>query len=89
MKNDNCIVLSIDDYENESEFWRGVSEITNNLLKGKYEVLIRYQDVGVYTISFAYDPFHTPDYGCDRFMLVSPDEEESIEIAREPDEEEE
>lgn len=64
-------------YKTDGEFWCEVAQLICILTKQEYQVLFRYEDCGVYVIDIAYDP-HKEDFGDDRFMKVTAEEEEDI-----------
>ena len=44
--------------------------------------MVRYEDCGVYIIEYAYDPHKSEMWGCDRYMLVTEEEQDHIESRR-------
>lgn len=83
------LAIKKDKYRNEKDFFEAVGRLLDILTTNDYEVLFRHEDCGVYPVEFAYDPYHTPDYGADRFVRVTEDEEEQVWTLRESSEEHE
>lgn len=77
-----CIVLDKEKYNSEADFWADITTILKVLTSNDYEVLFRLDDCDIYILEFAYDSNHVPEYGDDRFMLVTEEEEEMILDAR-------
>ena len=67
-------------YKNEELMWADIVDVSRILIKQDYEVLIRYEDCGVYILEYAYDPDKVP--GCDMFMVVTYEEADMIENLR-------
>ena len=84
---DNSITLCMDKYKTEGDFWVTVSQLIHILTEQDYQVLFRYDDCGVYVIEIAHDQ-HKYDFGSDRFMKVTAEEEEDILWNREKHDEE-
>lgn len=78
----NHIVVCKDKYENEGEFLADVISLIDFLTRMDYEVLVRFEDCGVYVLELAYDP-HKIDCDDNRFMKVTADEERAIICNRE------
>lgn len=64
-------------YDTEEEFGIAFSRQIELLTEQDYIVLVRYEEEDIYVINYCYDNIHN-DYGADRFMLVSSDEEGEI-----------
>lgn len=82
--NPNYIAMVRDNYSNDQEFAQAISEAVLLFTKNNYQVLISHEDLGVYRLDYADDPYHT-DYGSERFMYVTLDEEENIQYSRKND----
>ena len=78
--NKRQISFDSEKYENEELMWADIVNVSRILIRQNYEVLIRYEDCGVYILEYAYDPNELP--GCDMFMCVTPDEADMIETHR-------
>ena len=74
---DSHIEICKGKYKSDTEFWTHVASLLDVLTKQDYNVLFRYEDVGVYVLEFAYDP-RKAEFGSDRFMKVSAEEEERL-----------
>lgn len=70
------MVLNINDYADDSEFWKDVSDIMRVLTKQNYDVLFRYEDCGIYIVQYAVNP--SMEYGDERFELISQSEYEKL-----------
>ena len=70
------IVLCKDKCQKDSEFWQDVSKISDVLTKHGYDVLFKYDDVGVYYIQYNYNSYN--DFGENRFMSVTEQEQQKI-----------
>ena len=86
VKPENYIAMVRDKYKNDEEFTRVMGDVVLFLTKNDYQVLVTYEDVGVYRIEYADDPCHT-DYSTPRFMCVSCEEQEDLWFQREKEEE--
>ena len=64
--------------------WNDITAVSKILIRQQYEILVRCDDlsVGVYIIEYAYDPHNSELWGCDRYMLVTEEEQEHIENRR-------
>lgn len=80
--NPSYIAMVRDNYSSNQEFAQAIGEAILLFIKNKYQVLISHEDCGVYRLDYADDPYHT-DYGSERFMYVTFDEEEDIQCLRE------
>ena len=78
----NYIVLDRKKYDREEEFWIDVSKFMDLLTKNDYDVLFRYEDCDIYVLEIATDPRMEPELGEDRFIKVTAEEEEQIELSR-------
>ncbi len=79
---DNSIAVCKDKCKNDAEFWFAIAQLIRFLTEQDYQVLFRYEDCGVYVIDIAHDQ-HKEDWGSDRFMKVTANEEEDILWKRE------
>lgn len=70
------MALNISDYNNDTEFWKDVSDIMRILTKQNYDVLFRYEDCGIYIIEYAISP--SMEYSDERFELITQDEYEKL-----------
>lgn len=73
----NTIVMIRSNYKSDEEFWSEIVKQLKILVDNNYEILFGYEDCGVYTIDFTHDPQHE-DLGEERFICVTPEEEEAI-----------
>ena len=79
-KNDlrpNSIAFSMDSYKTKDEFWKAVADQLRLLTDQDYYVLFRMDDCGVYVIEYEHDP-HIEEWGCNRFMYVTSEEEDEV-----------
>lgn len=81
--NNKRIVLVKNDYQEDSDFWEDISKLTDVLTKHGYDVLFKYDDVGVYTIDYAYNPEKNAEFGAERFMEITQQQQEKILAERE------
>lgn len=58
------------------EFWKDVSELIRILSKYNYDVLVRYDDCGVYIIEYCVNP--KMEFGNERFEKISEEEYEKL-----------
>ena len=84
---ENKIVICNDKYKEPEDFWIDVVKIIDTLTKQDYEVLFRYEDCGIYTVEFAYDPSVVPEFEAERFLKVTQDEEDKILFERDNEDE--
>lgn len=70
------MVLEINDYSKEEDFWNDVSNLIRILTKQNYDVLFRYEDCGVYIIEYAVN--RSMEYGDERFELITQNEYEML-----------
>ena len=61
----------------KEEFWRAVADQLRLLTDQDYYVLFRMDDCGVYVIEYEHDP-HIEEWGYNRFMYVTPEEENEV-----------
>lgn len=79
-KNDirpNSIAFSMDSYKTKEEFWKAVADQLRLLTEQDYYALFRMDDCGVYVIEYEYNP-HIEEWGCNRFMYVTSEEEDEV-----------
>ena len=79
-KNDlrpTSIAFSMDSYKTKDEFWKAVADQLRLLTDQDYYVLFRMDDCGVYVIEYEHDP-HIEEWGCNRFMYVTSEEEDEV-----------
>lgn len=82
MINQRHITFDREKYDSEADFWADITTMIKVLTNNDYEVLFRLDDCSIYVLEFAYDSNHVPEFGEDRFMLVTEEEEEAIIDAR-------
>lgn len=73
----NMFTICRDNYNSDEDMWADIAIIARILTKNAREVLVRYEDCGVYIIEDTYDPHHT-DYGTPRFAVITADEEDEL-----------
>ena len=78
--NKRQISFDSEKYKNDDLMWDDIFSVSKVLIKQDYQVLIRYEDCGVYILEYAYEPNKLP--GCDMFMCVTPDEADMIDMHR-------
>lgn len=86
----NKIVVSRDSYNSEKDMFNAIGELINHLTRNGEECLVYADDIncGIYVIAHAHDNA-TEDWGENRFMLVTSDEEDEILQKRKEEAEEE
>lgn len=62
----------------KEEMFKDISVLTEILTKYGYEVKIKYEDCNVYVLEYCYEHSYSDDFGCERFIYVTLDEEEKI-----------
>lgn len=85
---EGAIAFDKSKYNTEEEFYIAFSKQLELLTEQDYIVLVRYEGGDIYVISYCYDNMHE-DYGADRFMLVSSDEEDEVLALRQAQDERE
>lgn len=78
----NEIVLCKDNYNTEKEFKEAIANQLQLLFDNNYEVLVSREDGFAVIMEFTHD-HRSDDWGTDRFMLVTADEEADILYDRE------
>lgn len=73
----NMIAFDKEKYKTEAEFWDALMIVQRTLIEQDYQVLLGYDDCGIYILEYAHNN-NVEDWGDDRFMLVSLEEEEKI-----------
>ena len=76
-----CISICKDNYSSKEDMWKDITNICDILTRNKSKVLITLEDseYGIYRIDYEYDQQATEeDWGCNRFMTVTSDEEYDI-----------
>lgn len=88
---ENKIVVCKSNYDSEQEMFNAIGDIIKHLTRNNEECLVYADDVGigVYVIEHVHDNSKTEDWGTDRFMLVTSEEEDEILAKRDEQEEEE
>lgn len=79
--NTPSISICKDNYASKEDMWKDIANICNVLTRNQKKVLITLEDseYGIYRIDYEYDPQATEeDWGSDRFMTVTSDEEDYI-----------
>lgn len=86
----NKIVVAKDNYNSEQEMFNAIGDIIKHLTRNQEECFVYAADVdyGIYVIAHAHNN-GDEDLGDNRFMLVTPDEEDEILARREETNEEE
>lgn len=85
---EGAIAFDKSKYDTEEEFCVAFSRQLELLTEQDYIALVRYEGGDIYEISYCYDNI-PEDYGADRFMLVSSDEEDEILALRQAQDERE
>lgn len=73
----NTIAFDREKYKTEAEFWDALVVVQRILIEQDYQVLLSYDDCDIYILEYAHNN-NVEDWGDDRFMLVSLEEEEKI-----------
>lgn len=77
------VAFDLSDYKNEKELMNDISMFMLIVMRGGNECRVRYEDCGVYVIEYGHDNNGCDDdWGNDRLMWVSSDEEDDIRAAR-------
>ena len=84
---EGTIAFDRDKYKTEEEFYAEIGKQLDILAKQDYIVRFRYECSDIYILDYCYDNNHT-EYGADRFLLVTLDEEEEVLSRREFDDQE-
>lgn len=66
-----------DAYKTKEEFWKAVSDQLRLLTDQDYYALFRKDDPEIYVIEYEHDP-HVEEWGDNRFMYVTPEEEDEV-----------
>jgi hypothetical protein len=85
--NTPCIVVDSKKYKSEEELWKAIASVCKVLLENENQLLLTYEGIGIYCISYDHDPLHG-EWGVNRFMYVTADESEIILDRREENSEE-
>ena len=73
------VAFDLNNYENEMEMMVDIVNVMTALVHNGYEVLFRYEDCGIYVVEFLPSDY---SLGENRFMVVTPEEEEEIYFNR-------
>ncbi len=86
------IILDRDHYDNQEEFQAALASLIQILTDNHYQLLVS-QDSGLkrlFSVKFLHDPqSEEDDWGCDRFMQVTSEEEDALISNREAEKERE
>lgn len=80
------VAIMRDKYKSDEDMWKAISDVCKIFLENENQLLLTYEDPGVYRIDYAHDPSYE-DWGSERFMCVTADESEYILDRREYSEE--
>lgn len=77
----SCISIRKDNYGSKEDMLKDIANICDILTRNQKKVLITLEDseYGIYRIDYEYDQQATEeDWGCNRFMAVTSEEEDNI-----------
>ena len=77
-----CVVVDREKYKSEEELWKAIASVCKVLLENENQLLLTYEDPGIYCVDYAHDPQYE-EWGSNRFMYVTADESEIILNRRE------
>ena len=80
------IAVERDKYKSDEDTWKAISDVCKVLIENENQILLTYEDCGIYRIDYEHDPC-CEDWGSDRFMYVTADESADILEKREYSEE--
>lgn len=70
----NYIAFDSENYEDIDDMWYEIKDTEKMLLKNEYEVLLRYDDVGIYILEFDHD---NPELGGAMAHWLTPEQFEA------------
>lgn len=76
------IAVERDKYKSDEDMWKAISDVCKVLLENENQILLTYEDCGIYRIDYTHDSSYE-DWGSERFMCVTANESEDILEKRE------